>query len=138
MVKYAGNVTVKTKGEVLPKEMQEENSIIKQGDPMNDVEELESIPTKIKYKGIIWIPLKEAKINKPGKGGGGKKNYFLKWFNKKHPGNTFTLEDFFKEYPKHQYDKKCRVRIDKIISELIQDKKIMQINKDQFKVLKSN
>ena len=99
---------------------------------MDEVIELESIPTKISYKGIIWIP------EKKNKAGSIKQDYFSKWVdNTKHVGDVFTLEDFFKGHPKHRTDVKCKQRLDKTIINLIKEEKIRQGNsKDEFKVLK--
>lgn len=99
----------------------------------NEVIEIESIPTKIRYKGIIWIPETNNKkvVNT-------KQDYFSKWIdNTKHVGDVFTLDDFYSEYPKHRTDVKCKQRLVKTISRLVKDGKIDQWkHKDEFKVLK--
>jgi len=104
---------------------------------MNKVKELESIPTKIEYKGIVWVP--EEKITK-------KKNtkriysqkqpYIKKWVNTLKVGSVFTVDEFWNNHPNHTKDKKGKIIIDRSISELIKDEKILQLNKDEFKVLK--
>lgn len=103
---------------------------------MNDVIEIESIPTKIKYKGIIWIPIGSEKVNHSK--GNVKKSYLVKWIDeKKRFGDVFTLDEFYAEFPKHKKDKGCRDRLVRAISNLIKEEKIRQgNNKDEFKVIK--
>ncbi len=101
-----------------------------------DVVEIESIPTKIKYKGIVWIPeLKNHqtksvdKVDKnfttpderPIKPGNVKKSYIVKWVGKKDVGDIFTKDDFFKEFPKHKKDVACKRRVDEAILDMIFD-----------------
>ena len=98
---------------------------------MNDeVEELEVIIKKIKYKDIIWIPEQTRPHND-------KENYFVKWMQKYKPGDVFNIEEFYKKYPKHKTDMGCKRRVEKIISNLIKDGKIdMWTTKNKFRVLK--
>lgn len=131
---------------------------------MNEVIEIESIPTKIKYKGFIWVrELKKehVKINNVNKvntinksnninkkvdknfttpvkkRGSLKKPYLVKWIEKKDPGDVFTLNQFYRLYPKLKKDTVGHVRVDKIIINLVQEGKINHWkNKDQFRVLK--
>lgn len=129
---------------------------------MNDeVEEIEviTIPTKIKYKGMIWVPqptsertnsytpknpktkhVEETNINftipvEPHI----KQSYLVKWLNKNRKvGDVFILEDFYKKYPKHKKDVGCRNRIEKIISNLIREDIITQwTNPGEFRILKT-
>jgi len=67
-----------------------------------------------------------------------KQNYFIKWLNKnKQAGDVFSIEEFYREHPKHKKDVGCRGRMDKTLSNLIKEGKIDQwVNKDEFKVLK--
>lgn len=87
---------------------------------MNDeVEELEVIVKKIRYKGIVWIPEPIQKqgqhVNKHPK-----QNYFVKWLHKnKQVGDLFTLEEFYIEYPKHGEDMGCKRRVEKVLSKYI-------------------
>jgi len=101
---------------------------------MNDVIELESIPTKIKYKGIVWIP--ENSIKKNNSKGCVKQNYFSKWMHTKNVGDIVTLEQFYKSYPKHKTDLTYHNRLVSTISKLIDDKTLQQLDKKSFKVLK--
>ena len=102
---------------------------------MDDVIELESIPTKIKYKGIVWIPKSPAKVNHSS--GCIKQNYFIKWINdNKYVGDIFTLDEFYEKHPKHKKERGCRTRLIKTISDLIADKALLQLNDNKFKVLK--
>jgi len=95
-----------------------------------DVEELEVIIKRIRYKNIVWIPDPNSQHNV-------KKNYFSKWLHDKKPGDVFTLESFYKKYPKHRTDMGCKRRVEKTISALIKEGKInMWIKKDEFKVMK--
>lgn len=103
----------------------------------NRVEELEviKIPTKIKYKGIVWIPetgVKSSSSIRPPN----KQNYFVRWLKTKKPSDIFMLDDFYKKYPKHRKDASCKRRLNKVLSELIDDKILQQLGKDEFKVLK--
>lgn len=59
-----------------------------------------------------------------------KETYLSKWI-KENSIQVFTLEDFYKAYPR-QRDRKRHV--DKYISEMIADNKLLQIGKDKFKV----
>lgn len=103
----------------------------------NRVEELEVIttPTKIKYKGIVWIPETDVKsdlsIQPPSK-----QNYFVRWLKTKKPADIFMLDDFYKKHPKHRKDANCKRRLSKAISELVDSKVLQQLGKDKFKVLK--
>ena len=137
---------------------------------MNEVEIIEEIkiPTKIKYKGIIWVPeskKEDAKVNninnvskvneidkvdknfttpteKPVKHGNLKKPYIVKWIEKKPVGAVFTLNQFYRLYPKLKKNIVSRKRIDKIINNMIIDNVIEQWRKDgkfkdgSFRVLK--
>lgn len=87
----------------------------------DEVIEIESIPTKIKYKGIVWIP-EQSKTNYDKKKGNPKKPYIIKWVAKKDAGDIFTKDDFFKEFPKHRNDGACKKRIDEAILNMILDK----------------
>jgi len=100
---------------------------------MNEVEELESIPTKIKYKGIVWIPDKNAKRIYPQK-----KPYIKKWVENLKVGYVFTIDEFWNEHPNHTKDKKGKRIIDRSISEMIKERIILQIKAGEFKVLKKN
>lgn len=125
---------------------------------MNEVEIIEEIkiPTKIKYKGVIWVPeTKKQKtveeqpkeinninnnftlpIEKP-KHGNLKKPYIVKWIEKKEMGSVFTLDQFYRLYPKLKKDTVGRKRVDKIIIKLIQEGKINHWKREgQFRVLK--
>jgi len=124
---------------------------------MNEVTEIESIPTKIKYKGIIWIP--ESKTNninnvnnvnkidkvdknfnipteKPIRLGNLKKPYIVKWIERFDVGAVFTLDQFYYKYPKLKKHSVGHMRVDKIISDMITDRRIVQLGNDKFKVLK--
>lgn len=126
---------------------------------MNEVIEIESIPTKIKYKDIIWVPeLKnEVKVNKinnvnninkidkvdknftipterPVKRGTIKKPYIVKWIEKKDSRDVFTLDQFYRVYPKLKKDSASRKRIDKIIISMVADNKIIQMHGGKFMV----
>ena len=98
---------------------------------MSEVEELEVIIKKIKYKGIIWIPETNRLHNL-------KENYFVKWMiENKQVGDIFSLDEFYKEHPKHKTDAGCKRRLNKIVSDLIKEERIeMWVHKDEFKVLK--
>jgi len=123
----------------------------------NEVIEVESIPTKIKYKGIIWVP--ETKNQKTieeipkkktktvdninnnftipvEKRGNVKKPYIVRWIEKKDPGDVFTLDQFYRLYPKLKKGH-GRKRVDKIIISLVQEGKINHWkHKGEFRVLK--
>jgi len=96
-----------------------------------DVEELEVIIKKIKYKGVVWVPESKNKpvpVIPPGK-----QNYFYKWVMDKPVGSVFGLKDFYKLFPKHEKDSKCQSRIETVIADLFDDGFIMQWRKDMFK-----
>ena len=90
---------------------------------MNDekVEVIESIPTKIKYKDIIWIP--ESKrtdcVKKKKQIGNVKKSYIVKWIEEKQVGDVFIKDDFYKLYPRHKKDVACKRRVDEAIQNMI-------------------
>ena len=125
----------------------------------NEIEIIESIPTKIRYKGIIWVPQetnnsnvnninKVNKVNKidtvnknfttptekPIKHGNIKKPYIVKWIEDRKSGNVFTLDQFYRVYPKLKKDGAGRKRIDKIITGMVTDKTLMQLHGDKFMV----
>lgn len=116
---------------------------------MNEVIEIESIPTKIKYKGIVWIPETEKTVRvpedvdnininftMPREKPRVKKPYLIKWLeSSKNIGDVFTLDEFYGKHPKHKKDVNCKKRIDKIIADMIVDKRILQIGKDRFKIV---
>ena len=125
---------------------------------MNEVEIIEEIkiPTKIKYKGVIWVPeskkecVKVNKINnvnkidnnftlpteKP-KHGNLKKPYIVKWIEHFEVGSVFTLNQFYRIYPKLKKSYVGRKNVDKIIVNLVQEGKINHWKrKGQFRVLK--
>lgn len=100
----------------------------------DEVEELEviTIIKKIRYKNIIWIPESESTQFKRGRNVDRyvKQNYFVKWLHKnKQVGDIFTLEDFYKEYPKHKENVGYKRRVEKAISNLIRDKIITHWDK---------
>ena len=116
---------------------------------MNEVIEIESIPTKIKYKGIVWIPETEETVRVPEDVDNininftmpreklrVKKSYLVKWLeNSKNIGDVFTLDEFYGKYPKHKKDPSCKKRVDKLIASMIVDERILQIGKDRFKLV---
>ena len=85
-----------------------------------DVIEIESIPTKIEYKGIVWVPASTVKANHSK--GNVKKSYIVKWVGTKSVGDIFTKDDFYKEYPKHKSDGACKRRVDESMQDMILDK----------------
>ena len=117
------------------------------GDLMNDeVDEVEVIVKKIRYKNIIWIPeVKKEDVNvnnvnkvsninnvnkidkvdknftTPVKPGSIKKPYIVKWIAKKDVGDIFTKDDFYKVFPKHKSDVACKRRIDEVLQDMILD-----------------
>ena len=114
---------------------------------MNEVVEIESIPTKIKYKGIIWIPESKkqcVKVNNVNnnfttpverpKHGNRKKPYIVKWIEEKNPKDVFTLDQFYRVYPKLKKDTVGRKRVDKIINGMVASNKIIQLHDDKFVV----
>ena len=110
---------------------------------MNDeVEELEVIIKKIKYKGIIWIPQQTSDgiiKNNPKKQmiHIAKKPYVVKWVKQKQVGDIFTKDEFYKLYPKHKKDITCRRRVDEAIQNMILERHIeMWEILGQYKVLK--
>jgi len=104
---------------------------------MTEVIELESIPTKIKYKGIVWIPEQTYDQTDQCNNRPSKQNYFVKWLLKnKKVGDIVILADFYKEYPNHERDSLCRHRLKKVLSSMIQDKQLQQHGNNEFKVLK--
>jgi len=91
---------------------------------------IEGLVTEYKIDALIWI-------QKPNPSGNVKQNYFVKWLKQKKAGDIFLLDEFFKLHPKHKTDIHTRDRLDKTISNLIQDGKLDQwTNTDEFKVLK--
>jgi len=102
---------------------------------MNDeIEIIESIPTKIKYKGIIWVPQETDNACNSVRSRNPKKPYFVKWVEARKSGDVFTLDQFYTVYPKLKKDCAGRKRIDRIIFEMITDKRIMQLGSERFKV----
>jgi hypothetical protein len=90
-------------------------------------------PTELFFDNITWVPEKKKK-NPEHKG---KKNYFRKWIDKKMKvGAKFTLQDFYKDYPKHKTDSSNRKRLERTIHELIVEKKLAQMEKGKFQVIK--
>lgn len=83
----------------------------------------ENTSTKIITKPIP-IPKKPVKLNV-------KKTYLEKWIHA-HNINVFTPEQFYKEYPKQRENK----YLDRNIMRLISEKKIMQLGKNKFKVIR--
>ena len=99
----------------------------------------EGVETELKFNGKVWIPKNDnAVIVKPNPPScTNKKNYFIKYLDTKKPGEIFSLEDFYKLHPAHKNDNNYRKRLDKTISDLIQNKRITMWVKDgEFKVLK--
>jgi len=91
--------------------------------------------TELKFDGMVWIP-KNNNCKGSGKGNV-KKNYFIRFLNNKKLGDIFRLDEFYKQYPKHKTDAKYHKRLEKTISDLIQDGSIsMWVNPDEFKVMK--
>ena len=129
---------------------------------MNEIEIIESIPTKIKYKGTIWVPEETNKSNvdninnvnkvnninkidkvdknfttpteKPIKHGNIKKPYIVKWIEDKNPKTVFTLDQFYRVYPKLKKNSVGRKRIDKIITGMVTDNKLIQLPGGKFMV----
>ena len=129
---------------------------------MNEIEIIESIPTKIKYKGIIWVPEETNnsnvdninnvnkvnninKIDKVDKNfttpteklikhGNIKKPYIVKWIEDRKSGNVFTLDQFYRVYPKLKKNSVSRKRIDKIITDMVTDNKLIQCHGGKFMV----
>lgn len=129
----------------------------------NEVIEIESTPTKIKYKGVVWIPepkepqripkeipkeikeiVKKTKtvdnininFTMPREKPRVKKPYLVKWLEKsKNIGDVFTLDEFYGKYPKHKKDQNCKKRVDKLIASMIVDKRIIQIGNNRFKLV---
>jgi len=112
------------------------HSIIGDIDMNDEVEELEVIVKKIRYKDIVWVPESDAKSNSSVRPPG-KQNYFQKWVMNKPVGAVFSLNEFYKEYPSHKTEKRRMKRLDIIISDMIKDNIIGQWNKkDEFRRLK--
>ena len=61
-----------------------------------------------------------------------KETYLSKWIRKNNI-TIFTIDDFYKAYPKQKDRKK---QVDRYISEMIADDKLLQTGKDKFKVTK--
>lgn len=102
----------------------------------NEVEELEVIVKKIRYKDIVWIPESDVKSNSNVRPPG-KQNYFFKWVMDLQVGSVFSLNDFYKMHPKHERDKHCQERLDKTIGDMIKDNIIGQWHKKgEFRRLK--
>ena len=119
----------------------------------NEIEIIESIPTKIRYKGIIWVHEVNKinnvnnvnKIDKVDKNftipteklikhGNIKKHYIVKWIEDKTSGNVFTLDQFYRVYPKLKKNSVGRKRIDKIITGMVTDNKLIQLPDGKFMV----
>ena len=85
-----------------------------------DVLIIESKPTKIKYKGIVWVP-EVKKIKNIGKNhvGNKKKPYIVKWVEKKLVGDIFTKDEFYQEHPKIKKEKSRRRRVDEEMQNMI-------------------
>ena len=103
------------------------------------VEIVESIPTKIRYRGIIWVPMgsQEAADDKKKKHSKHpvKQPYFLKWLDTIPSGESFNLNDFYSMYPKIKKHGSSRRRLVLIISNLIRDNKIVQVENNVFRKL---
>ena len=92
-----------------------------------EVEELEVIIKKIRYKNIVWIP-EHTKIKRP---------YIIKWIEKKQVGDVFTKDEFYKEHPKIKKEKVRRRCVDESIQKMILAGRIGQHEiLGQYKVLK--
>lgn len=87
--------------------------------------------TELKYDARVWVVKTKYVCRNV------KKNYFIKYLSDKKPGDIFRLDDFYKAFPKHKTDNAYKDRLDKTISGLIKNGRIvMWVNPDEFKVLK--
>ena len=67
---------------------------------------------------------------------GKKETYLHKWIRKNNI-ESFTLDDFYKAYPKQKERRKQRKLIEKYISEMIANNELLQMGNDTFKVTKN-
>lgn len=65
---------------------------------------------------------------------GNKQPYIMKWIQQKKQGDVFTVDDFYREYPKLKTHKESRVIVERSISDLIKKRVIVQMGNDKFKV----
>jgi hypothetical protein len=101
------------------------------GDPiiLNDVEIWEVINgevTAIRYGGSIYRLEKSVSLI-------GRKSILEKWIkdNKK---VEFDLKDFYKIHP--EYESRYKERLEKVISHMIECRKLIQLSNTRFKVVK--
>lgn len=102
--------------------------------------------TDLKVEGTIW-EMREGKttairvdeeifrsgtpyIGSPKSFSNIKEAYLTKWI-KKNNITVFTTDDFYKAYPKQKERKR---QVERYISEMITDNKLLQIGTDKFKV----
>ena len=79
--------------------------------------------------GDIWI--KKKTLPPPRK-----QNYFIRYLEDIKVGRKFKLEGFYKLHPSHQTDSHCKDRLQTVISELINDRSLLQLSDVEFKKLK--
>ena len=97
---------------------------------MNEVLEIESIPTKIKYKDIVWIP--EGTSNKePDSMSAEKMKVWLRLKDIK----DFDLDDVREAFP--EWSKYAKSQLLFKVNHLIKNNNVQQLHTGEFKVLKS-
>lgn len=100
---------------------------------MNDeIEILESTPSKIRYNDIVWVPETKGCVN-PTTSMSSKK--IMKWLTDKNiPEYEFELDDLRSVFP--EWSRYAKSQLIFKINPLIKDKTIQQLSNDKFKVLK--
>lgn len=93
----------------------------------------EGIVQELKFEDHIFV-IKRFKYPKKKKSTyprNVKISYLQKWIQEKEHLSVFTLDQFFKDYPKQKQNKRLNFNISKLISE----KKIRQLSNNKFQVL---
>lgn len=100
----------------------------------DEIEILESIPSKIRYRNIVWVPENKARINPTSSSMSSEK--IRGWLIKKHL-ESFSLDDIRDEFPKWNNYSKSQLIYK--INPLVKNKNIQQLSDEKnskFKVLK--
>ena len=88
----------------------------------------EGIITEYKIDNVIWVKKTVGNI---------KDNYFTKWLIKNvNVGESFDLEDFYKNHPRHKTDIHYKKRMSKIIHDYIELNVLQQLGNSSFKLIK--
>ena len=87
---------------------------------------------EIRFDDRLWVPKDGVVYTRATK-----KSYIVKWIgDSRVVGDVFSLDDFYKDFPRHKRDGSCRKRIVKAVGVLIGDGFLRQLGSDRFELLK--